>query len=107
MNFIKIKKSLQETMSRELENNPQTGRKYLQKTYLIKKRSKISISLSPKKIKQWSKALNRNLMREDKQMTNKHLKRCSTSYAIREMKSRKMTYHYIAIRMDKIKRTDS
>ena len=42
LDFVKIKNSaLQKTMPRELENKPQTGRKYLQKTHLIKDLSKI------------------------------------------------------------------
>ena len=37
LDFIKTKMSaLQNTMSRELEDKPQTGRKHLQKIYLIK-----------------------------------------------------------------------
>ena len=37
MNFIKLKTLLQKTMSREWKNKTQAGRKYLQKTHLIKK----------------------------------------------------------------------
>ena len=37
LDFIKTKmSSLQNTMSRELEDKPETGRKYLQKIHLIK-----------------------------------------------------------------------
>ena len=72
LDFVKIKNSAhQKTMPRELENKPQTGRKYLQKTHLIKDLSKIYrelLKLNNKKI--WGKG-RWHLTKEDTRMTNK------------------------------------
>ena len=94
-NSIKVKR--EPTVWENLFANDTSGKSLISKIY--KELTRLHSRKTNNPIKKWTNNLNRHIFKEDIERTQRHMKGCSASLAIREMQIKTTRYHFTVVRM--------
>jgi hypothetical protein len=105
--FCKVKDTVNKTKRpptdwERIFTNPKSDRGLISNIY--KELKKVDSRKSNNTIKKWGSGLNKEFSPEEYRMAEKHLKKCSASFIIREMQIKTtLRFHLTPVRMAKIK----